>query len=289
MKTAFAQRTISALLLLCILFTACVFGASAEEVVELDTSEIEELIAQSAAVEAEKDKYMPATYDNYMNVINEAKTYYHGEHLKNFTQENVDAMADTIRAAYNNLLSADIGNPLRDVFQRYITVDCEEHATDPYSIETWTLYTAMITAAQNMLNSGFYYPAMVNMLVVEIDYYRSHELIKESEVDRIDSLNSAGFQTSYIYNDSTARIAVNTVKAYNIVAVMVFDENGQMLTNTKITVAPYNRRKPNQQIVYVDIPINGETGLHTYTVFAVDGEGLCSKYGAECTIEVRER
>ncbi len=289
MKTAIAQRMISVLLLLCILFTAGVFGVSAEEAVELDTSEIEELIAQSVEVEANKDKYMPATYDNYMNVINEAKTYYRGEHLKNFTQANVDAMADTIRAAYNNLLSAAVGNPLRAVFERYITVDCEEHAIDPYSIETWTLYSAMITSAQNMLNSGFYYPPMVSMLVSEIEYYRNNELIKESDVVRVDSLNSAGFQTSYIYNNSTARIAVNTVKAYNIRAIMVFDENGQMLTNTKITVAPYNRRKPNQQIVYVDIPINGEVGLHTYTVFAVDDEGLCSKYGAECTIEVRER
>jgi hypothetical protein len=47
MKTAIAQRMISVLLLLCILFTAGVFGVSAEEAVELDTSEIEELMGMS--------------------------------------------------------------------------------------------------------------------------------------------------------------------------------------------------------------------------------------------------
>lgn len=293
MKTARLHRLIAIMLTVCTMLGALTFYVAAEEAtVTLDTSEIEELIAQSEEVVANKDLYVQTFYENYMNVIEEAKKYYRGEHVQNFNQANVDAMADTIRAAYDKLYTLDIGNPLQEVISRFLIEDCQEHLIDPYSIETWTLYTMAVQSAQRILDSGYYFPELIISLVGEVEYCRNN-LIKESLVAplRINSLNYASFQTSYVYNDSTARLAVNTVSSYDIKAVMVFDEYGNLLVleNDAITSAPYNRRKPQEKILYLDIPIDGVVGTHKYTVYAVDSEALCSAVGAICTIEVRER
>ena len=69
--------------------------------------------------------------------------------------------------------------------------------------------------------------------------------------------------------------------------LLIVDENG-MEVEAKITVAPANRRTPNERILYADIVLDLEPGTYTFTVYAYQGNTVqvCGD-PVQCTITVK--
>lgn len=270
----------------------------------VDYSELEALVAQADEVEANKDLYMPAFYEDYMNIVNEAKTKYLAEGAYRFHQSSVDAMADTIRANYVNLTTLytieAMTRELKALVAEYETVYLPKHQNDPYSLESWISYRAAIAGAERILTLEYFEYADVDKCVANIKSARgllNNPLFTKSESEaslkrKHDMINSAGFQVKSAYAGSTVRVAVSTNRAYDVLGVIVLDEDGVACKNVRITPAPVNRRRPNEKILYVDIVLDGAPGLHTYTVYVSDRTPeepmfyLCGD-PAQCSITIK--
>lgn len=155
------------------------------------------------------------------------------------------------------------------------------HLENPVFTEMWILYFSAVTGAQLVLDDYDYTYDMVEKLLAEVtEMANTMSLaialgLHESSVGQMrkkDMINSVSFQTKTAYEGSVVRMSVNTKRDYNVENVIVFDENGYAVTIRGVSVAPVNRRRPTEQIVYVDIEVNLAPGVHTYTVYAVDSD-----------------
>ncbi len=241
--------------------------------VYIDLSELRALVDASALVEAEKDKYVPIAYENYMFVINEAKTYYLSENALYFSQEDVDEMVAVIKTASDSyhLYTPAIAKDLFAAIDHYYDVMLDDHHANPYTIETWMFYSSSVKGAENLLREGRYSHQDVSKSLSELNGHLK-SLNRESNVasQRHDIINSGNFQTDTAKTGATVRLALNTDRAYDTAAVMILNEEGFMVPIKNVTILPVNRRTPNQKILYVDFVLDVEPGVHTYTAYVTD-------------------
>jgi hypothetical protein len=213
-------------------------------------------------------------------------------------------MADTIRANYINWTTLytieAMTRELKALVAEYETVYLPKHQNDPYSLESWISYRSAIAGAQRILSLEYFEYADVDKCVANIKSARDllNNLFftkSESEASlkrKHDMINSAGFQVKSAYAGSTVRVAVSTNRAYDVLGVIVLDEDGVACKHVRITPAPVNRRRPNEKILYVDIVLDGAPGLHTYTVYVSDRTPevpmfyLCGD-PAQCSITIK--
>lgn len=265
----------------------------------LDTTELESLLAEYPAIAEKENNYIPTSFTNYRNAIQEAETFYRGVHLLHFNQNHVDAMCSMIRSAKDNLISVEITEPLIHLLMEYSLYYVEEHFWDPYSLETWVLYSAAVRSAEQILESGVYEPYTILRMCMMIEFLRD-DLIRESTVahQRVSGFLGGNFQTSYVYQGKKARMVINTERSLNInvTAVSIFDQVGDAVSlDVTVTEAAYNRRKSNLRIYYVDMIMDLEPGTYTFRVygtvdFVEENGNLSFRYTADyvdCTIKVR--
>ena len=168
---------------------------------------------------------------------------------------------------------------LRTAIDQFEEVFLPAYLEKPVFTEMWILYFSAITGAQLVLDDYDYtYETVVQLLTEVTEMANTMSLaialgLHESSIGQMrkkDMINSVSFQTKTAYEGSVVRMSVNTKRDYNVENVIVFDENGYAVPIRGVSVAPVNRRRPTEQIVYVDIEVNLAPGVHTYTVYAVD-------------------
>ena len=152
-------------------------------------------------------------------------------------------------------------------------------------------YSSLVKGAE-LLILGDYSYSQIEERVELIDEYRGM-LMPEVMFSggRHSIINNASFQLSSAKSGAVIRMQVDTIRSYDSVAILVIDENGFMVANKGVSIAPYNRRKPQQKLFYVDVILDLEPGEHTYTVYASDPTSnnffvLYCGDPVECTITV---
>ena len=261
----------------------------------VDYSALEAEVAKAAEIEAKKDLYAPFYYKDYMFSIHEAKTYYLGEDAYPFHQTHVDAMTNMLKSGRYNLVTyCTVAKLTKDIVKqidRYYNEDLPAFKNGVYSIETWMFYSSLVKGAE-LLILGDYSYSQIEERVELIDEYRGM-LMPEVMFSggRHSIINNASFQLSSAKSGAVVRMQVDTIRSYDSVAILVIDENGFMVANKGVSIAPYNRRKPQQKLFYVDVILDLEPGEHTYTVYASDPTSnnffvLYCGDPVECTITV---
>ena len=289
------RAVISQMLTAGVVVDTVVIPADGENMPAADMTALEAAVALAPKVEARKAKIVGVYYDNYMTLIDEAKTYYLGQ--DDFDQASVDAMTDTIMALYNELMAGtyDVAVVLAVLNQQLANYEKVRriHMANPVPFESWLVYYSAITRAKNLIATNAYDQESVNAAVSDINaayfivYYAIMEGVTEAGVVRKDIINSAGFQTKTAYSGGTVRLSVNTIKSFNVSKLLIVDENG-MEVEAKITVAPANRRTPNERILYADIVLDLEPGTYTFTVYAYQGNtAMVCGDPVQCTITVK--
>jgi hypothetical protein len=248
----------------------------AKKYIFVDYSALEAAVARSASIEANKDLYVAMYYEDYMNLVEEAKRYYLAEGARRFPQDFVDAMTETMEAARRNLIDyytvQEMAGDLIKVVKRYYDVDIAAHAKYGYATEFWLLYVASIRDSERMLAEGRYDAEMIQAQVQQVNGLRMFlSFYKEADFapGRRDLIVSGGFRNATAPANSTTRIAVNTLRSEDIKLIQVVDSNGVPIPST-VTVAPYNRRQPTIKTLYVDILVELEPGTYTYTIYVYD-------------------
>ena len=289
------RAVISQMLTAGVVVDTVVIPADGENMPAADMTALAAAVALAPKVEARKAKIVGVYYDNYMTLIDEAKTYYLGQ--DDFDQASVDAMTDTIMALYNELMAGtyDVAVVLAVLNQQLANYEKVRriHMANPVPFESWFVYQSAITKAKNLIATNAYDQESVNAAVSDINaayfivYYAIMNGVTEAGVERKDMINSAGFQTKTAYSGGTVRLSVNTIKSFNVSNLLIVDENG-LEVKAKITVAPANRRTPKERVLYADIVLDLEPGTYTFTVYAYDGESLplCGD-PVQCTITVK--
>ena len=261
----------------------------------VDYSALEAEVAKAAEIEAKKDLYAPFYYKDYMFSIHEAQTYYLGEDAYPFHQTHVDAMTNMLKSGRYNLVTyCTVAKLTKDIVKqidRYYNEDLPAFKNGVYSIETWMFYSSLVKGAE-LLILGDYSYSQIEERVELIDEYRGM-LMPEVMFSggRHSIINNASFQLSSAKSGAVIRMQVDTIRSYDSVAILVIDENGFMVANKGVSIAPYNRRKPQQKLFYVDVILDLEPGEHTYTVYASDPTSnnffvLYCGDPVECTITV---
>ena len=165
---------------------------------------------------------------------------------------------------------------------------------DKYSIESWSEFEASYIACQKMLAGRNYSQGAAEMAKTNMELFPMMTLILEADVAdlRKEAINSAGFQTSTVYQGTVARLTVVVPRSSGVKEVRVVDENGIVVAYGK--AQPINIRKPRQITYIVNIPVN-ELGTYTYTVYATHaytGTSTCNYLycsdPVQCTITVIE-
>ena len=165
---------------------------------------------------------------------------------------------------------------------------------DKYSIESWSEFEASYIACQKMLAGRNYSQGAAKMAKINMELFPMMTLILEADVAdlRKEAINSAGFQTSTVYQGTVARLTVVVPRSSGVKEVRVVDENGIVVAYGK--AQPINIRKPRQITYIVNIPVN-ELGTYTYTVYATHaytGISTCNYLycsdPVQCTITVIE-
>ncbi|MBO5511330.1 MAG: family 20 glycosylhydrolase [Clostridia bacterium] len=240
----------------------------------VDYSALEAEVAKADEVEANKDLYAPFYYEDYMYAIHEAKTYYLGEDAYPFHQTHVDAMTSMLRSGHFNLVNyctaAQLTKDIVKLIERYYNEDLPLFKSGVYSVEMWMFYSSIIKGAENLILGSYTYGQIEDRIEL-IDEYRNM-LIPEAMVtqSRRDIIKGVSSQVTNANAGSVVRLQVDTIRSFDSSSVIVLDENGFMVTMRALSVAPFNRRKPNQKLLYVDILPDLKPGTHTYTVYAAD-------------------
>ncbi len=247
-----------------------------------DNSEILTLLEEAEVIRAEqeaaiattgKPKWTPISYDNYMFVVNEAKTYMTtAESLAQYTQAHVDTMASTIRAARNNLCDDTLSDPLRELIMEYLLVYQPRHEKEPYTTESWMYYVTWIQYGEEVLSSGEYDSMIVNYIVTEIKLARDALIPEAQNTDEhIEGLVSAGFTTTSVRRGRRARMVVHTKRDMNvnITWVSILEPSGVPLMSMSgsITEMPIDPNNPEVRSFYVVFPVDLEKGTHVYRVY----------------------
>ncbi len=285
----------------------------AKKAIFVDLTALEAAVALAPNVVARKDQIVGAFYDDYMKAISEAEAEYLSGHIND--QDAVDAMTDALMTSYEHLMSGQhdktaVLKNLPELIARHdeLAVYNEDPMT-AFVFEGWLLYHTAVMNAKDLIASDAYDRASVDAAISEIvktseiiemamiripgmDYPTAEgPTITEASVPRKDMINSAGFQVKSVYSGRTARLSIDTIKSFNVQEVIIIGEDG-LEVSANITVAPVNRRKPNQKILYADIVLDLEPGTYTFTVYVRETnsqgeiEYICSK-PVTCTITVQ--
>lgn len=277
----------------------------AQKAIFVDLTALEAAVALAPNVEARKDLIVGAFYNDYMFLIDEAKNEYLSGNIND--QSMVDAMTSALMTSYERLMSGEhdkaaVLKNLPELIARHdeLAVYNEDPKTT-FIFEGWLLYHTAVMNAKALIASDAYHHASVNAAISQINaIYRNFiepylgengPIINEANVFRKDMINSAGFQVQSVYSGRTARLAINTIRSLNVQEVIIIGEDGLQVP-AKITVAPVNRRKPDQKILYADIVLDLEPGTYTFTVYVRETnsqgqlEYICGK-PVTCTITVR--
>ena len=277
----------------------------AQKAIFVDLTALEAAVALAPNVEARKDLIVGAFYNDYMFLIDEAKNEYLSGNIND--QSMVDAMTSALMTSYERLMSGEhdkaaVLKNLPDLIARHdeLAVYNEDPKTT-FIFEGWLLYHTAVMKAKALIASDAYHHASVNAAISQINaIYRNFiepflskdgPIINEANVFRKDMINSAGFQVQSVYSGRTARLAINTIRSLNVQEVIIIGEDGLQVP-AKITVAPVNRRKPDQKILNADIVLDLEPGTYTFTVYVRETnsqgqlEYICGK-PVTCTITVR--
>lgn len=285
--------------------------AALDELLEAKKAAFVGMSSLKAAVElapnvvARKDLIVGAFYNDYMYLIDEAKNEYLSGNIND--QRMIHAMTKALMADYERLMSGEhdkaaVLKNLPDLIARHDKLAVyNENPTTAFIFEGWLLYHTAVMNAKALIDSDAYHHASVDAAISQInEIYRNFikpflggdgPIINEANVIRKDMINSAGFQVQSVYSGRTARLAINTIKSLNVQEVIIIGEDGLQVP-AKITVAPVNRRKPDQKILYADIVLDLEPGTYTFTVYVRETnsqgqiEYMCSK-PVTCTITVR--
>lgn len=277
----------------------------AQKAIFVDLTALEAAVALAPNVEARKDLIVGAFYNDYMNLVDEAKNEYLSGNIND--QSMVDAMTSALMTSYERLMSGEhdkaaVLKNLPELIARHdeLAVYNEDPKTT-FIFEGWLLYHTAVMNAKALIDSDAYHHASVDAAISQINaIYRKFiepfldvngPIINEANVFRKDMINSAGFQVQSVYSGRTARLAINTIRSLNVQEVIIIGEDG-LEVPAKITVAPVNRRKPDQKILYADIVLDLEPGTYTFTVYVRETnsqgqlEYICGK-PVTCTITVR--
>ena len=117
---------------------------------------------------------------------------------------------------------------------------------DKYSIESWSEFEASYIGCQKMLAERNYSQAAAESAKIKMELFPTMTLILEADVAdlRKEAINSAGFQTSTVYQGTVARLTVVVPRISGVKEVRVVDENGIVVAYGK--AQPINIRKPRQ-------------------------------------------
>ena len=285
----------------------------AKKAIFVDLTALEAAVALAPNVVARKDLIVGAFYDDYMKAISEAEAEYLSGMISD--QDAVDAMTDALMTSYEQLMSgqhdkAAVLKNLPELIARHDELAVyNENPMTAFVFEGWLHYHTAVMNAKVLIASDAYDHASVDAAISEIqktsgiieyamvripgEVYPNAEgpTITEAMVPRKDMINSAGFQVKSVYSGRTARLSINTIKSFNVQEVLIIGEDG-LEVPANITVAPVNRRKPNQKILYADIVLDLEPGTYTFTVYVreTNSQGQivynCSK-PVTCTITVQ--
>ena len=285
----------------------------AKKAIFVDLTALEAAVALAPNVVARKDLIVGAFYDDYMKAISEAEAEYLSGMISD--QDAVDAMTDALMTSYEQLMSgqhdkAAVLKNLPELIARHDELAVyNENPMTAFVFEGWLHYHTAVMNAKVLIASDAYDHASVDAAISEIqktsgiieyamvripgEVYPTVDgpTITEAMVPRKNMINSAGFQVKSVYSGRTARLSINTIKSFNVQEVLIIGEDG-LEVPANITVAPVNRRKPNQKILYADIVLDLEPGTYTFTVYVreTNSQGQivynCSK-PVTCTITVQ--
>lgn len=281
--------------------------AQAEADTVVDLTALKEAVALAPDVEERKDSIVGIFYTDYMNLVEEAKTEYL-EKENTFTQDQVDAMTDALVVSYQRLMDGEYDKDnvlqnLKSLIARYEELSViNSNPQTAFPVDGWVYYHTAAVKAKQLLATDAYDYNTVGLAIFEIN--RTYEAIKsifisgtsipkysESMIPRTPMINRVGFQVKSAYGGRTVRLAVNTIASFNVKKVTVLDENGVEVP-VRVTASPANSFNPDEKLLYVDLVLDTEPGMHTYTVYVcqTNSQGkvvLFFSQPMQCSIRVK--
>ncbi len=243
-----------------------------ELIAEFDTYQEEQ---NRAIAETGEPKWIVVSFENYKFVVDEARTHMVGYvNLLNYTQAHIDDMAAIINASRNNLFTAAVGDPLRELIEENRTVYAPQHAETPYTLRTWLPYNEGILAAEEYLATNAYDPYGVQERCSEIIDARDKLELEASSGSETNEggLVSAGFVTSSVRRGMTARMIVHTKRDMNVRIswLCIYDQNGATISpSCQIVEMPLDPANPDIRSYYVTFKVGTTVGDYTYRVHGV--------------------
>lgn len=282
---------------------------STAEVRAVDLTALRKAIALAPQIEARQDLIVGIFYTDYMNLVEEARIEYL-EKANSFTQEQVDAMTDTLMTSYQRLKNGEydkavIRQNLESLIARYERLRVvNSNPETAFPVEGWLQYHTAVVQAKQLLETDAYHHDVIGAAIAKINKaYRSIQVtlmpgtdipfpdFSESALSREVMINRVGFQVKSAYGGRTVRLAVNTVASFNVKKVVIVDENG-LEVPVIISIPPANPHRPGERILYADIVLDTEPGMHTYTVYVCETNSqdkvvLFYSQPMQCSIRVK--
>ena len=219
--------------------------------------------------------YTPDSFAPYTAAVNAARELLSADY---YAQADVDAALANIQAAVNGLVKISVNtDALSEAIAAYAEVD-----GTLYTAESFAAYTAAVTAAKELLNSGVYNQEAVDAALANIQ--AAVEALVEIE-NPVYCVISGTARSSRVNVGKTCVLTVGVVKSVAVNGLRIFDEDGKEITPSQTST---NTKKSDRNTHTFTFKVTADDrGMHTYTAYAVLADGSLSADFVRFEIEVR--
>lgn len=219
--------------------------------------------------------YTPDSFAPYTVAVNAARELLSADY---YAQADVDAALANIQTAVNGLVKISVNtDALNEAIAAYAEVD-----GTLYTADSFAAYTAAVSAAKSLLDSGVYNQETVDAALANIQ--TAVEALIEVE-NPVYCVISGTARSSRVNAGKTCVLTVGVVKSVDVTGLRIFDETGKEITPSQTST---NTKKSDRNTHTFTFKVTAEDrGLHTYTAYAVLADGSLSADFVQFEIEVR--
>lgn len=244
-----------------------------------DMTALKAVIAEYEATDAAL--YTELSFEKYTAAVASGKAVLAAKKPTQVDVDNAVAAINYAKAALELLVTVNF-----TALDKELSIFDSTNRAD-YTPETYTAYQVYAETARELRNSSDATQEQVDAAAERLAYLRSQ--LRAS--DKVASDDEAWFLSLAVKSKKALQGKLFTFTAYvrldaNIVAYEVYDENGQRVDPKSVTFANKAYVKGNRD--GVQIRINAEVkGVHTYTFYAVNADGVRSPDSRSITVIVR--
>lgn len=256
----------------------------------VDYSALEAAVAKAPEVIARKDRIVPIFYQNYVDLIAEAKDHFlNAPTLRlqwevNEITEDILVLHSLLKSGHYDAVKVQGNLPtLMAAYKGNLLI----HSRTPFIFEGWIAYHTSVTEAKDLLATGAYdYNSVnkaieriqlsLNIMYLETPWGKTPVLESFWASRRTEMIDRVGLQTDTVRSGGTVRIAITTPRAKGVGFVMIVNEEGVTVT-AELSYGALNRRKPGEKVIYADLQLMLAPGTYTFQVYvAKEAHAYCN-------------